>query len=96
MKRITLAAVFVLFALPQSDTHAQGGKPPQLATDIASVDRRAVRRMLQTYDEASRLDGAGAWALEADVSNAWQGGGLDPARIEENRKAVVARGRTQL
>ena len=68
----------------------------QLGHDIASVERRAVRRMLQTYDEGSRLDGAGAWALEAEVSNAWQGAGLDPAQIERNRQAVVARGRTQL
>jgi enoyl-CoA hydratase len=68
----------------------------QLGHDIASVDRRAVRRMLQTYDEGSRLDGAGAWALEAEVSNAWQGAGLDPATIERNRQAVVARGRSQL
>ena len=68
----------------------------QLGNDIATVDRRAVRRMLQTYDEGARLDRAGAWALEAEVSNAWQGGGLDPATIEQNRQAVVARGRTQL
>ena len=68
----------------------------QLGHDIASVDRRAVRRMLQTYDEGARLDGAGAWALEAEVSNAWQGAGLDPEAIERNRQAVVARGRTQL
>ncbi len=68
----------------------------QLASDIATVDRRAVRRMLQTYDEGARLDGAGAWALEAEVSNAWQGAGLDPEVIERNRRAVVDRGRTQL
>ena len=68
----------------------------KLGHDIASVDRTAVRRMLQTYDEGSRLDGAGAWALEAEVSSAWQGAGLDPAAIERNRQAVVARGRTQL
>jgi enoyl-CoA hydratase len=68
----------------------------QLGQDIATVDRKAVRRMLQTYDEGARLDGAGAWALEAEVSTAWQGGGLDPDAIERNRQAVVARGRTQL
>jgi enoyl-CoA hydratase len=68
----------------------------KLGHDIASVERRAVERMLQTYDEGSRLDGAGAWALEAEVSNAWQGAGLDPETIERNRQAVVARGRTQL
>ena len=52
--------------------------------------------MLRTYDEGARLDGAGAWALEAEVSNAWQGAGLDPAAIERNRQAVVALARTQL
>jgi enoyl-CoA hydratase len=68
----------------------------QLGRDIASIDPVAVRRMLQTYDEGALRDGAGAWALEAEVAASWQGAGLDPAAIEERRKAVVARGRTQL
>ena len=68
----------------------------QLGRDIATVDRRAVHRMLQTYDEGSLRDGAGAWALEAEVSRSWQGAGLDPEAIERNRQAVVARGRAQL
>ncbi|HJR24880.1 MAG TPA: enoyl-CoA hydratase [Acidimicrobiales bacterium] len=68
----------------------------KLAADIAGVDGRAVRRMLATYDEGGLRDGAGAWALEAEVSLAWQGSGFDPASIEANRQAVVARGRTQL
>ena len=68
----------------------------QLGRDIGSVDRRAVRRMLQTYDEGALRDGAGAWALEGDVSVAWQGAGIDPETIERNRQAVMARGRTQL
>jgi enoyl-CoA hydratase len=68
----------------------------QLGHDIATVERRAVRRMLQTYDEGALRDGAGAWDLETDVSAAWQGAGLDPEAIERNRQAVVARGRTQL
>jgi enoyl-CoA hydratase len=68
----------------------------RLAADIAGVDTRAVRRMLATYDDGALRDGAGAWALEAEVANAWQAGGLDPAVIEANRQAVVARGRTQL
>ena len=67
-----------------------------LARDIASVPRPAVARMLATYDEGSLVDGAGAWALEAEVSNAWMGAGIDPAAIEQSRQAVVARGRTQL
>jgi hypothetical protein len=52
--------------------------------------------MLATYDEGGLRDGAGAWALEGEVAAAWQGQGLDPAAIESNRQAVVARGRTQL
>ena len=68
----------------------------RLAQDIAGVDRRAVVQMLATYDGGALRDGAGAWDLEGEVSAAWQGGGIDPALIEANRQAVVARGRTQL
>jgi enoyl-CoA hydratase len=68
----------------------------RLGHDVASIDPVAVRRMLQTYDEGSLRDGAGAWALEAEVAAAWQGEGLDPAALEASRRAVIARGRTQL
>ena len=68
----------------------------ELGRDIATVDRRAVRRMLQTYDEGALRDGAGAWELEGEVAAEWLGGGLDPSAIEASRQAVVARGRTQL
>jgi enoyl-CoA hydratase len=68
----------------------------KLAADVASVDPTAARRMLQTYDEGALLDGAGAWALEAEVAGQWQGKGLDPAAIEKSRQAVIARGRQQL
>lgn len=67
-----------------------------LAADIATIDPVAVRQMLDTYDRGALLDGAAAWALEGEVAGEWQGRGLDPAAIEERRKAVVARGRTQL
>ena len=68
----------------------------KLGTDIATVDRAAVRQMLATYDEGGLRDGAGAWELEGEVAKGWQGGGIDPAAIEARRQAVVARGRTQL
>ena len=68
----------------------------QLGHDIASIDRSAVQRMLQTYDEGALRDGAGAWALEGEVAKAWQAGGLDPAALEASRQAVTARGRAQL
>lgn len=68
----------------------------QLGRDIATIDPLAVRRMLRTYDEGALRDGAGAWALEATVSAEWQGAGVDPSAIEQRRKAVTERGRTQL
>jgi len=68
----------------------------RLGHDIATIDPTAVRRMLQTYDDGRVRDGAGAWALEAEVASAWQAGGLDPAAIEQSRQSVMARGRTQL
>jgi len=68
----------------------------QLAADIATIDGRAVRQMLTTYDEGALRDGAGAWELEAEVAGRWQGAGLDPAALEASRQAVVARGRQQL
>jgi enoyl-CoA hydratase len=67
-----------------------------LAADIVSNDQRGVRRIRQTYADGSLRDGAGAWALEAEVAAEWQAAGLDPAAIEARRQAVVARGRTQL
>ena len=67
-----------------------------LARDIASVARPAVAQMFSTYDAGALVDGGRAWDLEAEVSGAWQGAGLDPAAIEKSRQAVVARGRTQL
>jgi enoyl-CoA hydratase len=67
----------------------------KLATDVVSNDQTAVRRMLRTYDEGSRLTGDDAWALEARVSREWQAERLDPAQIEARRQAVVDRGRSQ-
>jgi len=68
----------------------------KLAADIATIDRTAVQRMLQTYDDGALRDGAGKWELESDVAGQWQGKGLGPAALEESRQAVIARGRTQL
>jgi len=68
----------------------------RLAADSITVPRVAQHRMLQTYEEGARRDGAGRWALEAEVAKAWQGRGIDPAEIEARRKDVMARGRTQV
>jgi enoyl-CoA hydratase len=68
----------------------------KLAADIVSNDQRAVRRILQTYEEGALLSAADAWQIEASVARAWQGEGLDPAAIEARRTAVTARGRSQV
>jgi enoyl-CoA hydratase len=67
----------------------------RLAADIATIDPRAVQRMLQTYDEGALVDGQAAWDLEGEVSTSWLAGGLSPEQIEANRLKVVARGREQ-
>lgn len=66
----------------------------KLAGDVASNDRAAVQRIYRTYDEGSLVDGAEAWAVEGQASRDWQRG-RDGADLEERRKAVTARGRSQ-
>src|SRR5581483_956074 len=68
----------------------------QLGRDCASIDQRAVRRMLRTYDEVSATTIDEAWGIEDRVSREWEGGGFDPAEIEARRREVLARGRRQV
>ena len=67
-----------------------------LAADIATNDQVAVRRMLQTYGEGALVDGEEAWAIEGRVAGEWQSSGRDGADLEERRKAVTERGRSQV
>jgi enoyl-CoA hydratase len=68
----------------------------RLAADIVGNDRRAVRRILRTYDEAALLTEADAWRLEAEVSAEWmRSGAARAADIEARRVAIVERGRAQ-
>lgn len=68
----------------------------KLAADIATNDQVAVRRMLQTYAEGALVDGEEAWAIEGRVAGEWQASGRDGAELEERRKAVTERGRSQV
>ncbi|HVC71994.1 MAG TPA: enoyl-CoA hydratase [Acidimicrobiales bacterium] len=68
----------------------------RLAADIVSSDQRAVRAILATYEEASRVSGAEAWDVEASAAAVFQRGGVDPADIERRRRGVVDRGRAQV
>jgi enoyl-CoA hydratase len=68
----------------------------QLARDSVSIDQRAVRRMLQTYDEVTATTVEEAWAIEDRVSREWEGSGFDPREIEARRRQVLERGRAQM
>jgi enoyl-CoA hydratase len=68
----------------------------QLAADCRTIDQPAVRRMLSTYDRNSLVTDAEAWAIEDEVSRSWEGSGFDPAEIEQRRRGIMERGRTQL
>jgi enoyl-CoA hydratase len=54
----------------------------RLAADIASSDQRAVRAILATYEEVSRVPGAEAWDVEARAAAAFQRGGVDRGRSQ--------------
>jgi enoyl-CoA hydratase len=67
----------------------------RLAGDIVSNDQDAARRLLQTYAEAAFTAGAEAWELEADVARDWRDN-ITAEKIEERRRLVTDRGRTQV
>lgn len=66
----------------------------KLAADIVSSNQPAVRRILATYDDGELLSGNDAWLVEADVAKAWFSDS-QASDLEENRKAVMERGRSQ-
>jgi enoyl-CoA hydratase len=66
----------------------------RLAGDIASIDRRAVRRMLDTYDVLGRADEDTAWEHEVRVSVEWQQA-WDRADLAARRDGIIERGRGQ-
>jgi enoyl-CoA hydratase/carnithine racemase len=68
----------------------------RLAADVVSSDQRALRAILATYEEASRVPGAEAWDVEARAAAVFQRGGVDPDEIERRRRGVVDRGRSQV
>jgi enoyl-CoA hydratase len=68
----------------------------QLARDCISIDQRAVRRMLQTYNEVTATTIDEGWRIEDRVSREWEGAGFDPAEIEARRQKVLERGRQQI
>jgi enoyl-CoA hydratase len=68
----------------------------QLARDCTTIDQRAVREILETYQLVSDTTVDEGWTIEDRRSREWEGAGFDPAEIERKRHAIMARGRTQL
>jgi len=66
-----------------------------LATDSLSIDQRAVRQLLASYERISLTDGEEAWAIEGEVSRAWEGDGYDASAIAARRAGIAERGRKQ-
>jgi enoyl-CoA hydratase len=67
-----------------------------LAADCRTIDQRAVRRMLRTYDEVAAVTKDEAWEVEAAASDEWYATAFDRDGVEERRRGIVARGRSQL
>ena len=68
----------------------------KLARDVTSSDQRALRHLLETYRQSSLLSGGESWTLEGRRATAFHGGPVDPASVEERRRGVMDRGRSQL
>jgi enoyl-CoA hydratase len=68
----------------------------RLAADIVSSDQRAVRTILATYEEVTRVPGGEARGVETRAAAVFQRGGVDPAEIEKRRQTIVDRGRSQV
>lgn len=67
----------------------------KLATDVAGNEATAVRFLLATYAEGEQLETADAFELEVRRSREWNES-HGPGDIEERRRAVTERGRSQL
>jgi enoyl-CoA hydratase len=68
-----------------------------LAREIATCDRRAVGFLRETYRRVEGLAIDEAWVVEADRARTWfreAAGALDD--LEDRRRAIVERGRSQL
>ena len=66
-----------------------------LAADIVSNDRDGVRQMLDTYQQVAGRTPDDPRSIEATISARWMRERHDPAAVEERRRGIVERGRSQ-
>ncbi|MEM9712995.1 MAG: enoyl-CoA hydratase [Actinomycetota bacterium] len=66
----------------------------QLATDVASNDRRGVAQMLRTYEATTGVGVDEGWSIEARMAAEWAPS-ISTDEVERRRAAIQERGRTQ-
>lgn len=67
-----------------------------LATAIVSNDQAAVRQLLATYNRGMATTSDDAWAIEAEVHQAWNRRQAAESGSKARLDAVIDRGRSQL
>ncbi len=65
-----------------------------LALDIAGSDQRAVRALLDEYEQTSATTVAEGLRIEAGIAAEWNAAA--GADVERRRQSIIDRGRTQL
>jgi enoyl-CoA hydratase len=66
----------------------------ELASTIASLPSINVQTVRRLYDEVGALSGKEAWTTEARASRAWMEQRFDQSRLEAERGAIIARGKS--
>jgi enoyl-CoA hydratase len=67
-----------------------------LAQDIVGNDQRAARAMLAAYDDIAATTVDDGLRIEAKNAASWNSSGSITADVEQRRRAIVERGRSQL
>ncbi|MEZ5263066.1 MAG: enoyl-CoA hydratase [Acidimicrobiales bacterium] len=68
----------------------------RLAGDIVGNDQAGVRRMKATYDAVTAVPLGEGWQVEHRMGREWAAERMDLSQVEERRKAIMERGRSQL
>jgi enoyl-CoA hydratase len=66
----------------------------EIASTIASLPSVNVQTVRRLYDEVGALRGSDAWTAEARASREWMEQRFDQTRLEAERSAIIARGKS--
>jgi len=65
------------------------------ASSIASIPAENVREVRRVYDVVAHLRGTDAWTAEASASREWMEQRFNQARLDDQRSAIIARGKNR-